>query len=335
MTPAYNLTIAGQPAWGGDHSAENWKNHQADLSAYAGQTVQLRISFRSDGATVFPGVYVDEVVVAEPYQIPMYIMTNSPLPDVYSGMTYSAQIERIGGSSGALWSIKPGGQNTAWLTIDPATGELTGIPSKADVGPVVVTVHVEEPTLPSNFAEKTLSFNVNSNVYYTSFEGTCPGDWTLTGDWECGVPMNVGPATAYIGTQCLATQIDGMYNNLQTWAGTTATSPEIDLTAAQGPLMSFRMWLDTEGANYDGVNLQVSTDDGMSYSVINAVSPAYTLTIVGKPAWGGHQFALGWQFFQADLSAYAGQKIRLRFSLQSDSSGTFPGAYIDDIFIDD
>jgi hypothetical protein len=334
VTPAYSLTVGGQKAWGGNHSTEGWQNYSADLTAYAGQSIILRFSFRSDGATVFPGVYVDEVVVAEPLQIPLYVTTSSPLPDVYAGMAYSAQIGRVGGASSAVWSIKPGGVNTAWLTIDPVTGMLGGTPSAAESGQVTVTVHVEEPTLPSNFAEKTFTFNVKPNAYYTSFEGACPDGWTLTGDWQCGVPTTVGPATAYDGKQCIATQLAGNYSSLQTWATTTATSPDIDLTAAQSPVLTFRMWIDTEGSTYDGLNLKVSTDGGATYSVVNGVSPAYPLTIAGQPAWGGHQVGLGWQFMQADLSPYAGKVIRLRFSFQSDSSGTFPGAYIDDIFID-
>jgi hypothetical protein len=333
VTPAYSLNIVGQPAWGGDHSAEGWQNYMADLTAYVGQSIILRFDFRSDGATVFPGVYIDEIVVAEPLQIPLYVTKSSPLPDVYAGMAYSTQIVKVGGTSSAVWSIKPGGLNTAWLTIDPATGVLSGTPSAAEVGPVSVTVHVEEPMLPSNFAEKTFTSKVKPNAYYTSFEGVCPAGWTLTGDWQCGVPMNVGPATAYLDTQCIATQIAGPYSTLQTFAGTTATSPDIDLTAAPSPTLTFRMWIDTEGSTYDGVNLQISTDGGMSYSVVNSVLPAYPLTIAGQPAWGGHQAALGWQFMQADLSAYVGH-IRLRFSFQSDSSGTFPGVYIDDIFVE-
>lgn len=333
VTPAYSLNIAGQPAWGGDHSVNGWQNYTADLTAYAGQTIVLSFAFRSDGATVFPGVYIDDIVVAEPLQIPLYITTPSLLSDVYSGMAYAAQLTRVGGTSTAVWSIKPGGQNAAWLTIDPMTGALKGTPSPAEVGPVSVIVHVEEPTLPSNFAEKTFTFNVKPNAYYTSFEGMCPDGWTLTGDWQCGVPMNVGPATAYLGTQCIATQIGANYSNLQTWEQSTATSPDINLAATSNSILTFRMWLDTEGSTYDGVNLKISTDGGKSYSVVTSVSPAYPRTIAGQPAWGDHQSGLGWQFIQADLSAYAGQTVRLQFSFQSDSSGTFPGVYIDDVFV--
>ena len=334
VVPAYTLTIAGQPAWGGDHSTDGWRNYVADLSAYTGQTIILRFAFRSDGATVFPGVYLDDIVVAEPLQIPIFITTSPPLPDVYAGMSYSAQVAKLGGTSGAVWSIKPGGVNTAWLTIDPTTGVLKGVPSTAELGPVSVTVRVEEPALPTNFDEQTYTFTVKGAAYYTSFENSCPDGWTLTGDWECGVPTVVGPATAYAGTQCLATQIAGNYHDLLAWDANTATSPDIDLTAVPNPILTFRMWLFTEGATYDGANLQISTDGGMTYSVLTTVMPAYPLNIAGKPAWGGYLSAAGWQLVQADLSAYTGQTIRLRFAFRSDSSGNFPGVYIDDLFVD-
>lgn len=330
IIPSYKLTILGQPAYGGDQSTSGWQYYVADLSAFAGQKVILRWSFRSDGATVFPGVYVDDVVVAEPPQIPIYITTSSPLDDVYAGKELGVQIQTMGGSGNFKWGVTGG---PSWLQIS-STGVLNGVPLESDVGPVTVTVHVEENGLSSNFADKKFTFNVKHALYYTSFEGACPAGWTLTGDWECGVPMNVGPATAYVGTQCLATQIAGKYHDSQTYSGTTATSPDIDLSAVPGATLTFRMWVDTEGSHYDGFNLSVSSDGGTNYDIIDNITPAYTLMVGGKPAWGGHQGALGWQLVKTDLSAYAGFVIRLQFAFQSDSSGTWPGVYIDDIFIE-
>ena len=165
-------------------------------------------------------------------------------------------------------------------------------------------------------------------VYSTGFE-TCPDGWTLTGDWQCGVPQNVGPATAFEGTQCLGTQIAANYSDLQTWAGTTATSPDIDLTGLTNPTATFRMWVDTEGSTYDGADLLISTDGGAIYAVVTSVTPAYSLVIGGNPAWGGHQAVLGWQAVEVDLSAYAGNTVRLRFAFQSDSSGNYAGFYVD------
>lgn len=333
VSPAYGLVIAGQPAWGGDHSIEGWQHYSADLTPYAGKTIILRFAFRSDGATVFPGVYVDDVVVAEPVQSPLFITTPSPLMDVYADMVYSVPLTRVGGSSNAVWSIKPGGVNAGWLTIDPATGTLGGTPALANVGPVSVTVHVEEPSLPSNYADATYTFEVKKATYYTSFEGACPNGWALAGDWQCGVPATVGPATAFVGSKCLATQIAGLYNDLQAWDATTATSPEIDLAGLIDPKLTFRMWVHTEGSTYDGFNLQVSNDGGMTYAIVDTVMPAYPLMVGGKPAWGGNQSALGWQLVQADLSAYVGQSVRVRFAFRTDSSGVFPGVYIDDFLV--
>ncbi|MFO0755565.1 MAG: hypothetical protein U0359_03690 [Byssovorax sp.] len=334
VTPAYSLMILGKPAWGGDHEAAGWQPYTADLSPYIGHSVLLRFSFRSDGAGVFPGVYIDDIVVAEADTTPIFITTKSPLDDVYAGMAYSQKIERSGGSPGAIWSIKQGvGVNNGWLSIDPVKGVLSGNPKKVDVGPVSVTVHVEEPTLPSNFDEKTYTFEVKPDAYYTSFELACPNGWTLTGDWQCGVPMNVGPATAYVGSQCIATQIAGEYHNEQPFATTTATSPDIDLTGIASPILTFHMWVDTEGSTYDGVNLRVSNDGGMNYNLITDVSPMYELTISNELAWGGHKSALGWQQYKADLGPFSGQTIRIRFAFESDHSQTFPGVYIDDVLV--
>ena len=51
--------------------------------------------------------------------------------------------------------------------------------------------------------------------------------------------------------------------------------------------------------------------------------------------WGGDQSALGWQLVTADLSAYAGQTIYLRYAFRSDSIVQYAGFYVDDILIAD
>lgn len=334
VTPAYPLTILSQPAWGGDHSADGWQYYKADLTAYAGQQdVILRFAFRSDGASVYPGVYIDDVTVAEPQEDPLYLMSEPPLPDVYAEQAYTAQIPRFGGTENAVWTLVGPGVNANWVTLDGSTGILGGTPTAANIGPVTISVHVEEPGLPSNFADATFTFNVKPATYYTSFEGACPNGWTLNGDWQCGVPQNVGPATAYVGTQCIATKIAANYSDLQSYGGATATSPVISLAGAINPKLSFRMWVDTEGSTYDGFNLWISTDNGVNWTLNNDVTPAYPLVVAGKAAWGGHQSALGWQAVEADLSAWAGQDVRVRFAFRSDASGNFPGVYIDDVLL--
>jgi hypothetical protein len=265
------------------------------------------------------------------------VTTPAPLGPAVTDVVYSVQMLRTGGDSAATWSIVPGGTNNAWLSIDPSTGVLTGTPTAAELGPVSLTVHVDEPFYPADFAEATYTFDVitpPTPAYQTDFEGTCPVGWTLTGDWECGAPTTVGPPTAYSGVQCIGTQIAGFYNNFDSYLGTTATSPPIVLPSDLPQTLTFRAWFDTEGATYDGFNVQITTDGGATNTVVGTVTPAYNLTVGGEPAWGGHQEALGWQLMQADLSPWIGQTVEIRFAFHSDSSGTFAGVYIDDVLVD-
>ncbi|APR88633.1 Neutral protease [Minicystis rosea] len=331
VTPAYPLEIDGEDAWGGDLSTMGWQNYLADLSAYAGQDVKLRFAFRTDGSGTRPGVYIDDLLVAEPSAIPIEIST-AVLPDAVVGKPYVTTFARTGGSTSATWSIVSG-TNHGWVTLDPATGALGGTPMATDLGPVSVTVKIEEPSVPGNFAEKTYNFNVIDVPYYEPFEGPCPNGWTLAGDWQCGQPTAGGPSAAFNGSQCIATQIAGNYNDDQAWATTVATSPAIDLTgtATTAPKLSFRLWVDTESV--DGANLKISANGG-AFNLVTNVSPAYDQSSAGgQPAWGGHLSDQGWRLVTVDLSAYVGQSIQLRFGFRSDGSATYPGVYIDDILI--
>src|SRR5688572_27940308 len=128
------------------------------MYAYVGQTMSLRFAFHSDGATIYPGVYVDYVVIAEPLQTQLYISTTSPLPDVYVDQFYSQQMLKVGGTSVSLWTITSSVNAEGWLTLDENTGGLRGTPKAGDVGPVSVTIRVYEPDLTSNFDEKTFTF---------------------------------------------------------------------------------------------------------------------------------------------------------------------------------
>ncbi len=160
---------------------------------------------------------------------------------------------------------------------------------------------------------------------------TCPDGWTLSGDWQCGAPMNVGPPTAHTGNNCIATQIAGDYHDNDSFLTSTADSPPIDLTQATNPQISFWAWVSTDSG--DGFNLKVSTDGGQTFTGVATVTPAYPLLVAGQPAWGGDSSAEGWQPYSADLTAYAGQSILLRFAFSSDAAVVDPGVYIDDVVV--
>ena len=329
VNPPYNLSsVGGQVAWGEETFANVWSPVIVDLSAYAGQQIVLRFSFRSDGSVVRPGVYIDDVQVGEAVSVPLEIET-ATVGNALATFPYSHTMTKSGGTTGSQWSIT-GGTNIAWLSIDPDTGELSGTPSLAQLGPVSVTIRVEEPLLPSNFDEETFTFNVQTGFFSQGFEGACPNGWTLTGDWQCGVPTS-GPGSAHSGTQLIATILGGNYNNSQTYAGTTATSPPIDLSTTTAPTLRFWVWYVTE-SGFDGFNVKASSD-GVNYTQLLSVTPVYNQTLALEQCWAGNSG--GWVQYEADMSAFAGDQVNLRFAFRSDGSIVNPGVYIDDIEIVD
>jgi hypothetical protein len=333
VTPAYNLTIDGQQVWGGHLGASGWQRYIVPMSAYVGQQIKLRFHFRTDGSGVYPGFYVDDLVLGEAETLQLSIQ-NPGLGDAAVGQPYVTAMQREGGSAGAVWSVVSG-TNHGWLTLDPVTGQLTGTPTAAQQGPVSITIRIEEPGLPSNFDELTADFDVVEASHLQIFEGPCPNGWTLTGDWECGPPSGgVGPAAAFSGLQCLATNLEGLYTTNHDWGTVMATSPAIDLAGLSTPVLTWRAWMHTEGNTYDGYNLKVSANGG-AFILVSAVTPAYELTIDAQAAWGGNKSADGWTLYTADLSAFAGQSVQVRFDFTTDGSGEYPGVYIDDLTVNE
>ncbi|HEY3498022.1 MAG TPA: hypothetical protein VGK73_25160 [Polyangiaceae bacterium] len=342
VSPAYDGIVPSatySAAWSGDHASEGYRRFVADLSAFTGQTVTVRFGFSSDFNVPRPGVYIDDVKLREAAYYPLSIPA-VPALLAGTGAPFNLELEREGGSHFARWSIVSG-TNADWLSIDPSTGRLSGTAGPDNVGDVRVKVEVTEPSLPANRAEREIVFRVRPSIpmseFAIDFEDSCAEDWELGGNWECGVPAPLaaallGPDAAYSGTRCLATRIDAPYDNNQTWEVARALLPPIDLSGATQPKLSFRMWLATE-SYWDGVRLEVSGNGG-DFVPLATVTPAYDVAISGIwPAWSGRKSANGWAPYTADLSAYAGQVVFLRFTFQSDVAVVYAGAYIDALTI--
>ncbi|AKU89663.1 Flagellar basal-body rod modification protein FlgD [Vulgatibacter incomptus] len=336
VSPPYSGSSATTSSWGGELDQLGWRRYAVNLSAYAGDTIVIRIAYNIGitSAHSDPGVYVDDVQILETSRVAPSI---SPVKvsDAWVNVPYTQRLEKTGGAAGAGWSIV-GGWNHAWLAIDPVTGTLTGLPGFGDIGPVSVVVRAQDPNDLDLADELDVQFEVSgAQVYYNQdFEGPCASNgWTLMNDWRCGTPTTVGPRAAHGGTQCLATNLSGDYSNNQTYAGNSATSPTINLTGALHPVAWFRMWIFTEGTTFDGANLQVSTNGGTSYQVVTTTSPSPRFTVSSQLSWGGDQSGAGWILVRADLTAFAGQQVKLRIGLATDSSVVFPGVYIDDIVV--
>ncbi|HZP55954.1 MAG TPA: hypothetical protein VFC53_00205 [Dehalococcoidia bacterium] len=117
----------------------------------------------------------------------------------------------------------------------------------------------------------------------------------------------------------------------------TRLTHEVDLTAVAAPVLTFRAWYDIERW-FDWAYVSVSTDGGASWRALagehtttddplrSSYGPGYT----GKSGGGADA---QWVDERVDLSAYAGQKILLRFEYVTDGSTHGEGWAIDDIAI--
>ncbi len=326
----YTNSINGYLAWTGNGLA-TWVEVEFDLSTYVGQSIQIAFAMHTDGSVTEPGAYVDQVLVTEAGEVPVSITTFDDLGVTVAGDSFSAQLLAMGGSGAYQWSIEPGGLNDWWLSIGGTSGLVSGTPAETNAGPVEVLVRAASQGNPGNYDERLFFLEVQGPIWGDSLDAGAIG-WTLSGDWEWGTPSAVGPSACQSGS-CIGLRMGSNYNNNQQWTFCTATSPPIDLTGANAPTLRFWSYVDTEGSVWDGGNLKISLG-GPSFSLVTGVAPAYNLVDVdGQVAWGGTMMSNGWQLFEADLSPYAGQIVRLQFAFRSDGSVRRPGWYVDELTI--
>jgi carboxypeptidase T len=109
----------------------------------------------------------------------------------------------------------------------------------------------------------------------------------------------------------------------------------IDLTGLAGPVLTFQTKYAIE-TQWDCGVVQISTNNGSTWTTL---SGKYTKPASGKgkqiptgmPIYDGT--AVQWLKEEMDLSAYAGQQVKVRFEFRTDGSTVYDGWYLDDIGI--
>ncbi len=110
-----------------------------------------------------------------------------------------------------------------------------------------------------------------------------------------------------------------------------------DLTGLKSATLRFRAWYDTE-KNWDYAYVEASADGGSTWRVLpgrhtteeDPMDLAYGPGFTGKSGGGDTP---SWVEEQVDLSAFAGQKVLLRFEYITDEAVNVDGFAIDDITI--
>ena len=159
------------------------------------------------------------------------------------------------------------------------------------------------------------------------FEGDGEGFTAATG-WAWGTDATPG---AHSGVKVWGTVLGANYVNCADYRLDIPPVSLVDMTSATVRCWN---WYRTE-TSYDGGNLQVSTDGGVTWTVIQPTG-GYGGSLAGScNALAGQQgfqgISSGWVEKVFPLDSYVGQWVRLRFRFGADSGVVDRGWYIDDL----
>ncbi|RKZ31740.1 hypothetical protein DRQ36_01075 [bacterium] len=147
----------------------------------------------------------------------------------------------------------------------------------------------------------------------------------LTGCWEWGTPT-YGPPSAHTAPNCWGTVLDGDYD--------ISANCKLDI-ALPYPCTRFAwyQWLITEYI-YDGANVKVSRDGGLTWELATPLDTAYNAVadganagIPGEDCWSSGLRFDEWFMQRIDLTP---DVSHIRFHFGSDGSITDAGWYVDD-----
>lgn len=171
----------------------------------------------------------------------------------------------------------------------------------------------------------TVSLTIGGPQVIHSFPmDTNPG-WTMTGQWQFGVPTgggshNFDPTAGHTGTNVIGYNLAGDYPDAMPQYFVTTTP--INCTGATNTELRFWRWLGVESSTYDHANVQVSNNGSTWTTLWDHSGGSFS-----DSAWTQHVY---------DISAVAdGQSaVLVRWGMgTTDGSVTYPGWNIDDVEI--
>ena len=159
-------------------------------------------------------------------------------------------------------------------------------------------------------------------------EINCPGQHNLRFD---GLPQTgLLPVDAHSGKFAF-------WSNKGDTSDMTLTR-EFDFSAVSAPVtMNYQTWYDLE-KGWDYVYVTASTDNGQHWNILKTPSGTDKDTSGNSYGWGytgmsGGSDQAGWINESLDLSAFAGQKVQIRFEYITDAAVNGDGLMIDDISV--
>lgn len=128
--------------------------------------VKLVISISKGVTTTVPDIYgiaheIDPENVLSWENAPQLTIVTLSIPGATATVPYTASLSAIGGNQPVTWGLAVA---PSWLSINPVTGELSGLPDLPHVGSSTVTVTASDTSLPPGIATKSFTLLVQSLV---------------------------------------------------------------------------------------------------------------------------------------------------------------------------
>ncbi|CRK62072.1 Alkaline phosphatase precursor (APASE) [Alloactinosynnema sp. L-07] len=332
-----NIEAANDDTYGVLKLALSSTGYNADFVPVAGRTFTDRFSgtCKAKGTTPTPSF----TLAANPASVsvaPGGSATTTATVTSTGGFSAATNLTVSGLPSGVTASVSPSSVTPAANGSASATVTVSASGSAA-TGTSTVTV-----TGTSGSLSKTATFSLTvgtttppSTVFVDDFE-TSKGwvsdpdgaDTATTGFWERGDPSS----TTESGAKQLGTTTSGV-NNLVTGrsAGSGAGSYDVDsgytsmvspgISLPAGPLSLSLRWSVGFGANATG-------DDYFTITVVGSTSKV----VLDQRGTGAHING-SWRTLTADLSAFAGQTVRILVKAADESTSSLIEAQVDDVKI--
>jgi hypothetical protein len=170
-------------------------------------------------------------------------------------------------------------------------------------------------------AQDNISTRVCDSIVYGNDWSNGQGNWAAdNGVWQVGAP-SAGPDDCFTGSQCAGTVLDGAYPQ-RTLSRLISASILLPTVSAPDEIhLRFQNWF-SYGLNASG-QVQISVWDANASTWSGWVNEGAPVANVSG----------GWSLKDVDLTAYAGETVRIAFYHTASISTPSFGWYLDDITV--
>jgi uncharacterized membrane protein YkvA (DUF1232 family) len=199
-----------------------------------------------------------------------------------------------------------------------------------------IKVHLRSLIFEFGFEEEVTEQDGDTIIFHEDLDGSHCDLFTvyLGSDWDIGDPSldMYGPYSTTSGPNCVATKT---YDTYSTNSYSLLWTPIIDLKNYNSATLSFQHFYDIE-AGYDGGRVLVTTDGGVTWSVLTPQGgyPSSSVSVFNGPGYTGllnPNWVMEGTVFS--LNNWCGQEIRVAWQFVADGSVEYDGWYVDGILI--